>query len=129
MKKRTLKKFIEISYYAYQDEPFDPDAFGYVEERYLRNAFDDRFTYYGRDGELHARSGYTFVFGDGILPGERCAVIKTRHIFTEVVEEDALSGGYGMPCPTGGLTSATGYDLDGEVDGEVMHLVRYKFGV
>ena len=126
-----MKKFTRVSYRAYQEEPFAPDGVGYVEERYLRDAHDERFMYYDRDDQPKARSGHTFVYGDSIYRGSGYAIIKTRHIFTEVRECDALEGGYGMPHPTGGLTSCDGYDIDGRIDGddgaEVIHLKRYFF--
>ena len=126
-----MKKLEKVTYYAYQEAPFAPDAVGYIESRYLRDGMDERFMYYTSDGQPKARSGYTFVYGSGIYRGDDYAIIKTRHIYTEVCEEKALSGGYGMPYPAGGLTSCDSYDIDGEIDGddgpETIHLRRYAF--
>jgi hypothetical protein len=127
-----MKKFLRITYYAYADEPFDPDGVGYVEERYLRSGTDGRFMYWGRDGQPRARSGYTYVYGPGIYGGEGCAIVKSRHIYTEVVEESALTGGYGMPYPGGGMTATSEYDLDGETvdeygESRTVHLARWHF--
>ena len=123
-----MKNFTKIYYRAFSKEPFAPDAYGYVDEKDLIDGLDDNYLDYPDDGNDPVPcEGYKWVYANENGNGDFW-LIDCNNIYTEVFEESALEGGYGMPHPTGGLTSTDDYDLEYSTDdGNTIYLKQHYY--
>ena len=121
--KKELSNLIPISYYAFQRDPFDPDAEGYVEQNELID-WELRPWFIKWEGDQPVgRKNYKMVCVDDY--GRRqWYVVKSSAIYSAVIPHNGLSGGYGLCYPGGGLSSTSGYDIEATIDGESVLLQR-----
>lgn len=125
---KTLKNLALIKYYAFQREPFEPDAEGYAKWDDLKDFGKNPYYIKWVDDALVARKGYTLVRADEGAGQYSWYAIKSSAIYSVVIPHSGLSGGWGLHYPGGGL-SATAYDyehpIEAEVDGERFYLKRF----
>lgn len=103
-KLQSLSDLVEVSYRAYSEPPFAPDAVGYVPAGKLLPYDDERYTYY-KDDELVARKGFEIVCREE--DGQKdWFIVRQSNIYTKVFEHDGIAGGWAADYPGGGITSA-----------------------
>lgn len=117
--KKPLSNPVFIRYYAFTNEPFAFDAEGYVDASALKDMYKNDWYTRQEGDDTVARKGYKLV-----SDGTDMWAVKENDIFTVVYEEPALTNGYGLAYPAGGMTSTYGYDLEAEIDGERVLLQR-----
>lgn len=117
--KKPLSNPVFIRYYAFTNEPFAFDAEGYVDASALKDMYKNDWYTRQEGDDTVARKGYKLV-----SDGTDMWVVKENDIYTVVYEEPALTNGYGLAYPAGGMTSTYGYDLETEIDGERVLLQR-----
>lgn len=117
--KKPLSNPVFIRYYAFANEPFAFDAEGYVDASALKDMYKNDWYTRQEGDDTVARKGYKLV-----SDGTDMWAVKENDIYTVVYEEPALTNGYGLAYPAGGMTSTCGYDLETEIDGERVLLQR-----
>lgn len=111
--KNGLKNPVYIKYYAFTEYPYAFDADGYVDAGSLKD-FDKNPWYVRWEGDNPvARKGYKLVYD-----GQDTWAVRSNDIYTVVHVAPALTNGYGLEYPAGGMTSTYGYDFEAEIDGE-----------
>jgi hypothetical protein len=129
--KTTLKILVPVKYYAFNREPFNPDAEGYVEESALID-YDRHPWYVHWEGEeLVARKGFILVQADEGHGQHNWYAVAEGDIFTAVTRHDGLSDGYGLAYPGGrgtGLSATSYYDATfTDEDGDEILLQRHHW--
>jgi len=125
---KKADNFVKVYYMAYNEMPFDCDAIGYVANDNLLNweLHEENLGDWNDNDEYEVKEGYIVVFDSP----DRCGdawFVATENIYTRVYKESALTGGYGLEYPGGGLSATSGYDITAIIDDEKVMLQRYYF--
>lgn len=123
-KLRRKSRLVSIEYNAFADDPSYMDAEGYAFERDIIVNPSDWYFRWENEYERHARRGYTEVNTENGDWG----VVKTKKIYTEVMENDSLYGGYGRWYPGGGISATTEPEYVAEYNGEEIMLDNDYWG-
>jgi len=120
-----LGDMIPVDYYAFAEPdfpcdghafiPINAETFDYWDKAELLNEDEE-------DGELDLPLGWLCVYIDG-----EARAVRESNVYTEVFRESALSGGWGMNYPTGGMTSCSGPTHFNVVGDEICYYVQHYF--
>ncbi len=118
--KKINQKMIPITYYAYNQEPFDHDATGFIPEGKLLDLWETdskgnhKYIKFTSESDLPVpRKGFRFAY----VAGEDEGVVKESDIYTRVYEEKGLDTGWGADYPGGGVSSVSAPDHE-DAEGE-----------
>lgn len=125
MKKiRRKSRLVSIVYNAISDDTSCMDAEGYAFEDDIIVNPSDWYFRWENEYERVARQGYKEVKAEDGNWG----VVSNKKIYTEVVENDSLSGGYGRWYPGGGMAATTAPEYVAEYNGEEIMLDNDYWG-